>query len=461
MLMVVAKKSKTAYFCSQCGAEHTKWQGQCRECGGWNCLIEERVPVKTKAARSAAAAKPQSIATLSSETLKGYRSGIDELDRVLGGQLLPGMTVLLGGDPGIGKSTLLLQAAERYALIGLPVLYVTGEESLPQIKMRSQRLNVSGENIDVLNTTILEDIIDILAKHHYAVVLIDSIQTISSGQFDSPPGTVAQVRESANQLVTLAKVQEFALFLVGHVTKEGLVAGPKVLEHMVDTVVYFEGDSTHLYRLLRVTKNRFGSASEIGLFQMQSDGLIEVTNPSSFFLSADKDTPRTGSVVAGICEGHRALLVEVQALVTGATYGNPQRVAGGIDNKKLALLLAILEKRCGYPMSTNDVFVSVAGGLRLTEPSLDLPILMAIVSSLMNRPVDHKMLVVGEVGLSGEVRAITSIEQRVNEAARLGFTTIVLPQANLTQTVNLRESAAGVRLIGVKEIGEALEQVIG
>jgi DNA repair protein RadA/Sms len=461
MLMVVSKKTKTAYFCSQCGAEHTKWQGQCRECAGWNCLIEERVPVKTKASRSAVSAKPQPMATLSSETLQGYRSGIDELDRVLGGQLLPGMTVLLGGDPGIGKSTLILQAADRYARIGLPVLYVTGEESLPQIKMRSERLNVVGQNIDVLNTTTLEDIIDVLAKHQYAVVLIDSIQTISSGQFDSPPGTVAQVRESANQLVTLAKVQEFALFLVGHVTKEGLVAGPKVLEHMVDTVVYFEGDSTHLYRLLRVTKNRFGSASEIGLFQMQSDGLIEVTNPSSFFLSADKDTPRTGSVVAGICEGHRALLVEVQALVTGATYGNPQRVAGGIDNKKLALLLAILEKRCGYPMSTNDVFVSVAGGLRLTEPSLDLPILMAIVSSLMNRPVDHKMLVVGEVGLSGEVRAITSIEQRVNEAARLGFTTIVLPQANLTQTVNLRENAGGVRLVGVKEIGEALEQVIG
>jgi DNA repair protein RadA/Sms len=459
--MVVRGKTRTAYFCSQCGAEHGKWQGQCKECGAWNCLIEQRAPAKRSTAKSATAAQPQRLAEVTSETLPGWMCGITELARVLGGQLLPGQTILLGGDPGIGKSTLLLQAADKYAALRLPVLYITGEESLPQIRLRAERLGVSASGIEVVNTTLLEDIVGLLAVRQYAVVLVDSIQTVSSGQFDSPPGTVAQVRESANQLVTLAKAQGFALFLVGHVTKEGMVAGPKVLEHMVDTVIYFEGDSSHLYRVLRVTKNRFGAANEIGLFQMQSDGLIEVTNPSSFFLSNDGDTPRTGSVVTGICEGHRALMVEVQALVTGANYGNAQRVAGGIDNRKLALLLAILEKRCGYPMATNDVFVSVAGGLRLTEPALDLAVLAAIVSSLTNRPVARDTLVVGEVGLSGEVRAVTSIEQRIKEAAKLGFKTVVLPQANLTQETQLNRVAEGIALLGVSDIGTALEHIVG
>ncbi len=458
--MVVSRKTKTAYFCSQCGAEHSRWQGQCRECNEWNSLVEERVPArKSTAARSGPEIEKQTIAQISQERLSGYSSGIAEFDRVLGGQLLPGVAILLGGDPGIGKSTLLLQAAECYSRQKLPVLYVTGEESLPQIKMRAERLGVVGDNITVVNSTNLEDTINLLSKSQYVVVLIDSIQTMSSGQFDSPPGTVSQVRESANQLVTVAKAQGFSLFLVGHVTKEGMVAGPKVLEHMVDTVVYFEGDSSHLYRVLRVTKNRYGSASEIGLFEMKSNGLVEVTNPSSFFLSNDIREPRTGSVVAGVCEGHRALMVEVQALVTAATYGNPQRVAGGIDNKKLALLLAILEKRGGYPMGTNDVFLSVAGGLRLSEPSLDLPMLVAIVSSLMNKAVSAETLVIGEVGLSGEVRAITNIEQRIKEAAKLGFKQIVMPQANLSQIHDNASLHKSVKLIGVKELGTALECV--
>ena len=458
--MAITRKAKTVYFCSQCGAEHPKWQGQCRDCGGWNSLIEERVSPKSKTRAAVAQIETATLAQITHERLQGYESGLAEFDRVLGGQLLPGMTVLLGGDPGIGKSTLLLQAAEKYGAQGMPVLYVTGEESLPQIKLRSERLGVRGEKITVLNTTSLEDTVALLAKGGFAVVLIDSIQTLSTVQFDSPPGTVSQVRETANQLVTLAKAQGFALFLVGHVTKEGMVAGPKVLEHMVDTVVYFEGDSSHLYRVLRVTKNRFGSASEIGIFQMTAAGLSEVTNPSSYFLSEDHDQPRTGAVVAGVCEGHRALMVEVQALVTAATYGNPQRVAGGIDGKKLALLLAILEKRGGYPMATNDVFVSVAGGLRLSEPALDLPVMVAIVSSLTNRAVDHKTLVIGEVGLSGEVRAITNIERRLTEAAKLGFETVVLPQANLKNMGDKSEIGA-VTLRGVRDLDAALAEVVG
>jgi len=453
--MATSRKTKTAYFCSQCGAEHGKWQGQCKECNAWNSLIEERVPAKRKSSKTASTIEKRTIAQISPESRRGYRSGLAELDRVLGGQLLPGMTILIGGEPGIGKSTLMLQAAERYSQQNLPVLYLTGEESLPQIKIRADRLGVTGDNITVVNTTSLEEAVGLVADNNYAVVLVDSIQTMASGQFDSPPGTVGQVREAANQLVTLAKAQGFSLFLVGHVTKEGMVAGPKVLEHMVDTVVYFEGDTSHLYRVLRAVKNRFGSSSEIGIFEMNSKGLTEVSNPSSFFLSDDTHANRTGAVVTGMCEGDRPLLVEVQALVTPATYGNPQRVAGGIDNKKLALLLAILEKRCDYPMGTHDVFASVAGGLRLSEPALDLPIIVAIVSSLTNKPVDGETLVVGEVGLSGEVRAVTNIDRRVTEAAKLGFKTVILPQRNLSQV-----STKSIELIGIKDLQTALDRII-
>jgi len=454
--MASPKKQRTAFFCTQCGAEHARWQGQCRECSVWNSLIEERVPDKKKAKSRPGEIRKQTIAEISSEKLSGFQTGIAEFDRVLGGQLLPGMTVLIGGDPGIGKSTLVLQAAEAYSRQGLDVLYITGEESLPQIKMRSKRLAVEGSRVTVINCTDLEEITSVLADSAFAVVIVDSIQTVSSGQFDSPPGTVGQVREATNQLVTLAKAQGFALILIGHVTKEGMVAGPKVLEHIVDTVVYFEGDSSRLYRVLRAVKNRFGSVAEIGLFEMKSSGLEEVVNPSAFFLSGEPHTPRTGAVVAGVCEGHRPLLVEVQALVTPATYGNPQRVAGGIDNKKLALLLAVLEKRSGYPMATHDVFVSVAGGLRLTEPGLDLAILTAIASSLTNKPVASDMLVVGEVGLSGEVRAVANIDKLVSEAAKLGFKAMVLPESNRPNLTNDQ-----IELISVRDLQSALDRIIG
>ncbi len=454
--MITGRKTKTAYFCSHCGAEHTKWQGQCRECGQWNCLVEEKISPRKQDASGVAPADKRKLPDISLDSATGYRSGISEFDRVLGGQLLPGTTVLLGGEPGIGKSTLLLQVADAYSKQKIPVAYITGEESLSQVKHRARRLNIEGDDITVINSNSLEEYLNILNSEHYAVVFVDSIQTMSTSLFESPPGTVAQVRETAHQLIMFSRSKGCALFLVGHVTKDGLVAGPKVLEHMVDTVIYFEGDSSHLYRMLRATKNRFGSISEIGLFEMLPEGLVEVSNPSSLFLSNRTSEPRTGSVVTGICEGTRPILVEIQALVTTANYGTPQRVAGGIDNKRLALLLAILEKRCGHPMATNDVFVSIAGGLKLSEPALDLPILAALASSLMNRPVEARTLVVGEVGLSGEVRGITMIDRRLNEANKMGFTTMILPQANLGQIHDQR-----IKLVGVTDVQSALEVLLG
>lgn len=453
--MVISRKNKTAYFCTNCGAEHTKWQGQCRECNEWNSLVEEKiVTTKSKSAMISRTEKVK-LPDINTESISGYKSGIDEFDRVMGGHLLPGMTVLLGGEPGIGKSTLLLQVADAYSRQGLSVLYVSGEESLSQLKIRSHRLNVVGENITVANCTSLEEIHNILSSEQYQIILIDSIQTISSDQLDSPPGTVAQIREASHQLILNCKSTGKALFLIGHVTKDGIVAGPKLLEHMVDTVIYFEGDQTHLYRMLRASKNRFGSIAEIGLFEMSSKGLVEVSNPSSIFLSEHHQKRRTGSVVTALCEGTRPMLVEIQALVTPANYGNPQRVAGGIDNKRLALLLAILEKRGSFPMGSNDVFVSVAGGLRILEPAIDLSLITAIVSSLLNKAVDPQTTVIGEVGLSGEVRGVSMADRRINEASKLGFKKIVLPQSNLTK------NNSDIEQIGVDNLQTALDILIG
>ncbi len=454
--MAIKRKTKTAFFCSQCGAEHPRWQGQCRECGQWNTLVEEKIVTGARETSGVPRSESARLTEISLESAQGFASGIGEFDRVLGGQLWPGAGILIGGEPGIGKSTLLLQVADRYSRQGLAVGYITGEESLPQIKQRANRLQVRGENISIINATNLEEIVTIISRENFRVVLVDSIQTVSSSQLDSPPGTIAQIRETAYQLLLQARSREIALFLIGHVTKDGLVAGPKLLEHMVDTVIYFEGDSSHLYRILRAAKNRFGSVSEIGLFEMLPHGLIEVTNPSSLFLSERSDDSRTGSVVTSICEGQRPLLIEIQALVTPANYGTPQRVAGGIDNKRLALLLAILEKRCGYPMSGNDVFVSIAGGLKLSEPGIDLPMQAAIASSLMNKPIDPRTLVVGEVGLSGEVRGVTMIEQRIKEAAKMGFTSVLAPKTNVKRT-----GGAGIDVVGVKHLQQALEILLG
>jgi len=451
--MVQKKKTKTAFYCSQCGAEHPRWQGQCKECNEWNSLVEERVVNSNKVAvQYDQNIRPCLLPEISTENLKGYESDIKEFDRVLGGQLLPGSAILIGGEPGIGKSTLLLQAAEAYSIKGMNVAYISGEESPAQLKQRAQRLNVNGENITVISATVLEDIVNIISNGNFQVVLIDSIQTTSSSTLDSPPGTVAQIRESAYQLILQARSKNYALFMVGHVTKDGNVAGPKLLEHMVDTVIYFEGDNSHLYRILRATKNRFGSVSEIGLFEMMTEGLVEVSNPSSLFLTDRDNNPRTGSVVTSICEGQRPILVEIQALVTPTNYGTPQRVAGGIDNKRLALLLAILEKKCGYPMGNNDVFVSVAGGLKLTEPVIDLPVMAAIVSSLLNKPIENDAILIGEVGLSGEVRGVTMIEQRINEAKNMGFTSVIAPESNSD-----RFASGKIKVTGVSQLQQALE----
>jgi DNA repair protein RadA/Sms len=449
---VIEKKFKTAFICTQCGAIHPKWQGQCKDCGAWNSLVEERIIKSVSRGKKTATDKPLKLSEISNDSLVGYKSGIKEFDRVLGGGLLAGSTILLAGEPGIGKSTLILQMADAYSRAGLNILYVTGEESPGQLKKRAERLAVRGENISFINLTSLEQIISVIDEYPNHIAIIDSIQTVSSDVFESPPGTIGQIRESAGRLIEKAKKDGFSLFLIGHVTKEGLVAGPKVLEHMVDAVLYFEGDSQHLYRLLRPIKNRYGSTFELGVFEMSPSGLREVENPSSLFLTDMGAIRRSGATVAASCEGNRPILVEIQALVSSASYGTPQRVAGGIDNKRLALLLAILEKRVGIPMGSNDVFVSIAGGLRLNEPAIDLAILLSITSSLRDVPIDHRTVAAGEVGLSGEVRPVGMAEQRVSEAAKLGFKRIILPRQNIKGL-----SSKKIEIIGAATLEAALD----
>jgi len=450
--MRMEKKVKTAYVCTNCGAIHPRWQGQCRECGEWNTLAEERIVRSDRKPKKVSTVKPRSFNEIDDSNLSGYKSGMDEFDRVLGGVLLPGSAVLLAGEPGIGKSTLILQAADAYSDNGWNILYVTGEESPVQIKKRSERLNVSGKNIAIANLTDLEQILSVIDDNQYHIVIVDSIQTVTSSLFDSPPGTIGQIRESAGRLIDAAKKGNIALFLIGHVTKEGLVAGPKILEHMVDAVLHFEGDSGHLYRILRTIKNRYGSTFELGVFEMAADGLRQVNNPSSLFLSDYDDIRRSGAVVGASCEGNRPILVEIQALVSSASYGTPQRVAGGIDNKRLALLLAILEKRIGVPMGGNDVFVSIVGGLRLSEPAVDLAVLAAIVSSLRDIPVDTGLAVAGEVGLCGEVRAVSMADRRVAEAAKLGFKKIIIPTQG-AESIRVKD----IEILTVSTLDRALD----
>ncbi len=453
--MITTRKARTAYFCAQCGTQHAKWQGQCRGCGQWNSLVEERVTSQAAIPTGRVRSEKRQLPQIELDADAGSHTGIAEFDNVLGGRLLPAMTVLLGGEPGIGKSTLLLQVAEAFSRQNLPVAYISGEESLGQIKLRARRLGIQGSLITVANTGSVEEIVEILRSQQFTAAFVDSIQTMASSQLESPPGSVGQVRDCADQLIKLARQQAMALVLVGHVTKEGMVAGPKVLEHIVDTVVYFEGDSAQQYRILRAVKNRFGSISEIGLFEMHPGGLLEVPNPSSFFLAGHSMTPRTGSVVTAVSEGNRSLLVEVQALATSATYATPQRVAAGIDGKRLALLLAILERRGGFPTGGSDVFVSIAGGLKFSQPSLDLPVAVAIASSLTDKPIDPGTLVLGEIGLSGEVRGVAALDRRLSEARKLGFKTAVLPKANRDSVKEI-----GVELIAVDSLQAALDILI-
>ena len=451
----MAKGKKTLYFCQNCGHEETKWLGQCPACKEWNTFVEEKVSV-TKSSTSKALSADSEILPLSkikSDDHIRINTNIGELDRVLGGGIVPGSLVLVGGDPGIGKSTLLLQVCRNLSE-SKEVLYISGEESLSQIKLRANRMGEFKDNLKIMCETNLEKIRYVIEKNNPEVVIIDSIQTMYSEEVASAPGSVSQVRESTNIFMQIAKGLGISIFIVGHVTKEGTVAGPRVLEHMVDTVLYFEGDRHASYRILRGVKNRFGSTNEIGVFEMQHDGLKEVKNPSEFMLSG-KPENAPGSVVACSMEGTRPILIEIQALVCRSTFPSPRRTAAGTDYNRVNLLMAVLEKRIGYPLSDFDAYVNIAGGIKMNEPAIDLGIVLAVASSYKNRNIDEKMLVFGEVGLSGEVRAVSMPEQRVNEAKKLGFETCMLPEVSMDAVKKIK----GIKLIGVRNINDALNHV--
>lgn len=455
----MAKGKKSVFFCQSCGHEESKWLGQCPACGEWNTFVEERIDTGiTKGTTAAARAVRESVrgaAVVSLTDVKAddearSRTGIGELDRVLGGGIAPGSLVLVGGDPGIGKSTLLLQVCRQMAEMK-KILYISGEESQTQIKLRANRMGKFSPNLLLLCETNLEIIRGVIEKEKPELVIIDSIQTMYSEEVASAPGSVSQVRESTNVFMQLAKGMCISIFIVGHVTKEGTVAGPRVLEHMVDTVLYFEGDRHASYRILRAVKNRFGSTNEIGVFEMRQDGLAEVENPSEYMLSG-KPENASGSVVACSMEGTRPILIEIQALVCRSNFGMPRRTAAGTDYNRVNLLMAVLEKRQGMALSNCDAYINIAGGIRMNEPAIDLGIVLAIASSFRNRPIDEKTIVFGEVGLSGEVRAVSMPEQRVAEAKKLGFETCILPEVSLKMIKGME----GIKLIGVKNIGDAV-----
>ncbi|MBU2491969.1 MAG: DNA repair protein RadA [Bacteroidetes bacterium] len=446
-------KNKTKYVCSKCGYESLQWQGRCPNCETWNSFTEEFVESKKTSVKS----KNQiSLVTplnsIEEKEEHRIKTNINEFDRVLGGGLMPGSVVLIGGDPGIGKSTLVMQASAK---INDKVLYVTGEESVKQISVRSKRLKVNTDNILVLAETDLELITAAIKEHAPGVVIIDSIQTIYNPELENAPGTITQIRECATHLMQLAKVGGFPVILVGHVTKEGFIAGPKVLEHVVDTVLQFEGESNYVYRVLRAQKNRFGSTNEIGIFEMHDNGLNEVQNPSEIFLS-EREKETTGSVVTSSMEGTRPVLLEVQALVTPMNYGNPQRVATGFDYRRLSILLAVLERRANLKVGSYNVFLNMAGGLKIYEPSVDLAVCCAIASSYMDRNSKNKFVVVGEVGLGGEVRSVSHIDKRIQEAEKLGFENIVIP-GNNKKIIKVKSK---INIITVDNVNEAIDNVL-
>jgi DNA repair protein RadA/Sms len=455
------KSPKAVFVCQECGAQSHKWMGRCNECGAWNSLVEERVadaaPATSGSSRYAQFSTTSSAKLYAEvETAQGIRlsSGIDEFDRVLGGGVVPGSLVLLGGEPGIGKSTLLLQAAAHFAREIGPVLYASGEESEHQIKSRGDRLGVGAAPLYLLSETCIERILEEIARLKPTLVVIDSVQTVWSNKFQSAPGSIGQVREAATQFLFAAKGQNVPTVLVGHVTKDGNLAGPKVLEHVVDTVLYFEGERHHAHRVVRAVKNRFGAVSELGVFEMTGTGLRPVPNPSKLFLS-ERASGTPGSAVLCCVEGSRPILVEVQALVSTSTYGNARRMAIGIDQNRLALLLAVLEKRAGLSLAGDDVYVNIAGGMTVEEPAADLSVIAAVASSVRNRGLAPSTALFGEVGLSGEIRGIPQAALRVREAVQMGFTRIVLPAANLEGSKDSQ-----IDLVGVRTVGEALDELI-
>ncbi len=442
-------KTKIKYVCSNCGYESLRWIGKCPECESWNSFTEELIEIsKRKPAPYKGTIIAKKISEITAESEDRIKTGLHEFDRVLGGGMMPGSVVLIGGDPGIGKSTLIMQASSR---IQKTVLYVTGEESEKQIKLRSSRLKIKNENLYVLAETDLNAVISVIRNLKPAAVIIDSIQTTYRSEFDNSAGTVTQIRECTALLMDEAKKNHFCVILIGHVTKEGMIAGPKVLEHIVDTVLQFEGDSHYAFRILRAQKNRFGNTNEIGIFEMREDGLREVKNPSELFLS-ERDNKASGSVVTTTIEGSRPILLEVQALVTPSSFGYPQRITTGFDQRRLSILLAVLEKRGNYRLSANNVFLNMAGGLKITEPAVDLAVCCSIVSSLQDRQIDPATVVIGEVGLGGEVRSVSQIEKRIQEAAKIGFKRVFIPRNNLKSLSNI----STIKIIDVENIFEAI-----
>jgi DNA repair protein RadA/Sms len=456
----VSKAAKIVYECTACGAQSPKWLGRCPGCGGWSTLEEQRV--NPRAARnagrvSASGVMPVAIADVEADNAERFGTGIVELDRVLGGGVVRGGVTLLGGEPGIGKSTLLMQAVAGVAASGRRVLYVTGEESAAQVAMRARRLGVSDQLL-LLATTDVSDALNALGAERYDMAVIDSIQTLRSADLESSAGSVAQLRDVAGRLTEFAKAQHVALFVIGHVTKDGSLAGPKVLEHLVDTVLSFEGDATHAFRIVRATKNRFGPAQELGVFEMASDGLRGVADASAMFIG-ERPLRAAGSVVLPTTQGSRPLLVEVQALVAPALYGAPRRVTTGLDANRLAVMLAVLQRRASVQVLDQDVFASVAGGVRIDEPAVDLALSVAIVSSLRDRPVPNDRALFGEIGLTGELRGVARPAVRIQEAKKLGFSRVVLPQANLAHLT--KDEKNELTLLGAKDLEHALVLAFG
>ncbi|NLO19885.1 MAG: DNA repair protein RadA [Ignavibacteria bacterium] len=444
-------KQRTQYVCQNCGAIYAKWQGRCSSCNQWDTISQVEISKKPKSSKGASSNAVKLLSEISSDNDQRISTGIAEFDRVLGGGIIPGSLVLVGGDPGIGKSTLLLQMCS--AIIEYKPLYITGEESLQQIKFRSNRLKNIPDDLLLLAETDIERIINAIQNTDCGIVIVDSIQSVFSEKIEATPGSIVQVRDCASALMQLAKQSEKPIFIVGHITKEGLLAGPKILEHLVDTVLQFEGDKTYSYRILRTLKNRFGSTNEIGIFEMVDRGLIEVSNPSAHFL-ANRGYEHPGIAIVASIEGTRPILIEVQALVTPTNYSVPQRTVTGFDLRRLNMILAVLEKRLGEKFSKYDVFVNIAGGLYLNDPSIDLGIAAALLSSLKDEAISSDLVLIGEIGLTGEIRPISLIEQRLNESQKLGFKRAIIPKSK-----ELSYSKDGLKLIEAQRISLALNEI--
>ena len=446
-------KSKTVYLCSACGNDHPKWNGQCPSCNEWGTLNEYKVSNKKRSQKNGLVKESQTLEdVLTNGEVQRISLGISEMDRVLGGGILPGSLILLGGNPGIGKSTLALQILPAFEK---PVLYISAEESEAQVGLRAKRLGVSSKELHLSSENNIDLILDQVSLVKPELVVIDSIQTIFSDQLDSLPGSVSQIRECGQQFLQLAKQQDIAIIIIGHVTKEGVIAGPKMLEHMVDTVLYLEGDDKYDHRILRSAKNRFGTTNEVGIFRMENNGLIEVDNPSELFLS-ERQNNITGSTIFPSLEGSRPILVEIQALASNANFGTPQRNVNGFDYKRLAMLLAVLEKRLGVQIGTKDVFVNLVGGLKVNDPAADLSVISAVASSVKDQLISDSVVLIGEVGLGGEVRSVSGLDTPINESKSLGFKTIIAPSSNVKRLKDLPKS---IEIFGISNVVEAFHKL--